>query len=135
MLAAIGGFDTPVRTGTDYVMSRLLTLSRYEIRSAPGSRVLTEYPATPDAYLRMWRRWNKNLLLHGPRFAAWDDVRGVLVAFGIYGFVLGSPLLFPVLGPLALIVPLLLFAAAVSSRYRRVVAGAGLAGRPVPGGC
>ena len=62
-LDEIGGFDTPVRTGTDYVLSRLLQSAGYTIHAAPQSRIATEYPDSPQAYLRMWRRWNKNLIL------------------------------------------------------------------------
>jgi cellulose synthase/poly-beta-1,6-N-acetylglucosamine synthase-like glycosyltransferase len=131
VLEAIGGFDTPVRTGTDYVMGRLLTRSRYQIRSVSESRIRTEYPETPTAYLRMWRRWNKNLLLHGPRYAAWPDVRGVLMAFGLYGTILGLPALLPLLGPLALALSFTLFGVAMLGRYRRVAAGAQLAGAPI----
>lgn len=134
VLAAIGGFDPPVRTGTDYVMGRLLTLSRYEIRSVPDSRVATEYPATADAYLRMWRRWNKNLLLHGPRFGAWGDVRGVLTAAALGAAVLGAPALAPLLGPFALVLPTLAVAQATAGRVGRVVGGARLAGMPVSSG-
>ena len=126
-LEAAGGFDLPVQTGTDYVLSRLLTAARYEIRFAPGSRVRTEYPETPGRYLRMWRRWNKNLLIHGPRYGAWDDVRGVVTAALLYGFVVGSTLLGIFFAP-ALIVPAVLFALAAASRFRRVMTGARMAG-------
>jgi glycosyltransferase involved in cell wall biosynthesis len=135
VLEAIGAFDSPVSTGTDYFLSRLLTRAGYEIHSAPDSCVATEYPGSPRAYLRMWRRWNKNLLIHGFRFGAWKDVRGVLVAFAIYSHILSAPVLTLAIGPLALVTPLTLFGMASANRFRRLRAGTRLAGMRVPWRC
>lgn len=121
-------FDTPVHTGTDYFLSRRLVQAGYTIHAVPQSRVATEYPATCQAYVRMWRRWNKNLLIHGVRFGAWRDVKGVLIASGLYSSILFLPVLAPALGPSALVGSALLFGAATASRLRRAVAGAHLAG-------
>lgn len=131
-LDRIGGFDTPVSTGTDYYMSRRLAEQRIEIRAVPSSRVGTDYPVSPASYLRMWRRWNKNLLIHGTHFSAWNDLKSVLVAFALYSLVLLLPMLALVAGPLAWSLFLFLFGMASVGRARRVVAGAQLAGRRVP---
>jgi hypothetical protein len=120
-------FDAEAATGTDYVLSRLLVRAGCQIRAVTHSRVATRYPASPESYLRMWRRWNKNLLLHGLRFGARQDVRGVLVAFVLYALVLGLPLLALALGPFALVPSVTLFGLALSRRWRRVATGAALA--------
>jgi cellulose synthase/poly-beta-1,6-N-acetylglucosamine synthase-like glycosyltransferase len=134
VLDEIGGFDAPVRTGTDYFMSRQLARAGHAIRAVPDSRIATRYPDSARAYLRMWRRWNKNLLIHGPRFGAWRDVRGVASAYLVYSAGLILALLAPLLGPAAAVPPLLVLGLASSSRARRVVAGARLAGGTLPWG-
>ena len=127
VLEEVRAFDTPVRTGTDYFLSRLLARAGHQIRSVPDSRIETEYPDSPRRYMQMWRRWNKNLLVHGTRFAAWNDVRSVLTAFALYSAILFMPVLTPVLGPLAWLTSLLLFVIANAKRFRRLAAGARLA--------
>lgn len=132
VLTSIGGFDAPAPTGTDYVLGKLLILSRYEIRSVPESRIQTEYPSTFAGYLRMWRRWNKNLLVHGPRFGAWSDVEGLLIAAVSAAAPVVTLAAAVVIGPFTLAVALPLFAVAVANRVRRVVDGARLAGMAPP---
>lgn len=131
VLEAIGAFDTPVHTGTDYVMSRLLTRAGYAIHAVANSRIATEYPATAASYLRMWRRWNKNLLVHGARFGAWRDVKGVLTASLLYGGMACAPVGTLAVGPVGGVAALVLFAMAGANRLRRVAAGARLAGCPL----
>jgi glycosyltransferase involved in cell wall biosynthesis len=127
----IGGFSAPARTGTDYVMSQLLRQGRHRIRAVPESRILTDFPTSPVAYLRMWRRWNKNLLIHGSRFGAWGEVKAVVLALGVAGAVFTAPLLALLAGPLALSVAALLLAFAVTGRVRRLAIGARLVGAPL----
>lgn len=134
VLDHIGGFASPARTGTDYVLSRLLTRAGYEIWAVPDSRIATDYPDGPQPYLQMWRRWNKNLLIHGLHFGAWKDVRGVTVASLVYGATLTLPLVAPVLGPMAAVTSLLLFSMALLNRIRRIALGARLAGRRLSAG-
>jgi len=129
VLTAIGEFKTPVRTGTDYYLSRLLVQGGYTIHAAPHSRIATEYPATPRAYLRMWRRWNKNLIIHGLNFRAWKDVRGIASALALYGSILLLVFLSPFLGPIALEMGALLFGIAIANRLYRLAIGARLAGK------
>lgn len=131
VLEAIGAFDAPVRTGTDYFLSRLLVRAGYAIQAVPDSRIATDCPDSPQGYVRMWRRWNKNLLIHGLRFEVWKDVKGVLIAFTLYSLILLLPLLTPILGPMAWGISLLLFSVANANRLRRVTAGAELAGLKV----
>lgn len=128
LLAQLGAFDAPAATGTDYVLSRLVTGAGYAIRCVVASKVATEYPETLGDYLRMWRRWNKNLLLHGMRYGAWRDVRGVATACAIYGATVALPALTPFIGPLALVGSALLFAQAGANRLGRLALGARVRG-------
>lgn len=124
----IGAFEQPVRTGTDYFLSRLLVRAGYAIRAVPESRIATDYPETPRTYLQMWRRWNKNLLIHGLRFRAWNDVRGILTASVLSIVILLTPFSTPILGRVAWLVSLLLFSTATTNRLRRHLLGAQLTG-------
>lgn len=126
VLDDIGGFDTPAATGTDYVLSRLLEDAGYTIVTAPGSRIATEYPESPGAYLRMWRRWNKNLVLQGFRFGAWRHVRGLLAVATVYGLAFVMLASSAVLGFPGWGGPLLVFGAAAGNRLRRYALGARL---------
>lgn len=128
VLENIDGFNVPVQTGTDYFMSRRLVQSGYKIYAVPECRIATEYPQTPDRYLQRWRRWNKNLLIHGLRFGAWKDVKGIMIAFAFASFMLFMPILAPILGLLALLMPMFLFATASLNRLRRMAIGSELAG-------
>jgi len=127
VLDDIGGFDAPVATGTDYFMSRRLVERGHVIHTAPSSRMASIYPSSPTAYLNMWRRWNKNLLIHGPRFGAWRDVRGVLFGFGISGAMFGCAIGAPWFGRRSFLVSTGILGACVLSRWRRVQAGSKLA--------
>ncbi|MCG8351029.1 MAG: glycosyltransferase family 2 protein [Chloroflexales bacterium] len=135
ILTDIGAFDAEVRTGTDYHLSRLLIQAGYSISAIPQSRVLTEYPASPRDYVRMWRRWNKNLLIHGLRFGAWGDVKGVLTAFLVYSFMFLAPFATLFFGPLLMIPAVILYCLALGQRLRRVLTGARLARVETPWRC
>lgn len=128
VLDDIGGFDAEVRTGTDYFMSRLLVKAGYDIQAVPESRIATEFPDSPRGYLRMLRRWRKNLLVHGPPFGYWKDVKGVLAAGVVYSLIPSLAILTPVLGPIGLVTSVLLFSVAVANRLRDLAVGARLAG-------
>ncbi len=132
VLDGVGGFDTEAETGTDYVLSRLLGNAGYQIVAAPDSRVATDYPDSPGSYLRMWRRWNKNLLIQGARFEARAHVRGVLLAALLYVSMLVLPAFTPWLGAKAPAVTAALFGVAVINRVRRNALGASIAGRRLP---
>jgi GT2 family glycosyltransferase len=127
-LEQVGGFRAEVRTGTDYHLAQSLRQAGYSIRVVRTSRVISDYPTEPSAYLRMYERWHKNLLILGPRFGAWSDVRRVLVAFGLYGAMLVLPLATPLIGRIALAGSGTLLGAAMLQRLARAGAGARLAG-------
>lgn len=132
-LEHIGGFTADVSTGTDYYMSQRLRGAQIAIRAVRDSAVATEYADTSGRYLRMWRRWNKNLLLHGVRFGAWGDVRSVLTASAIYGSTWALLLLSPLLGRLPLSLGIWLFGIATMNRLRQLALGAQIARTPLTG--
>jgi len=126
-LDRVGAFDPEVRTGTDYYLAHMLLEAGYRIRSVPDSRVISDFPVAPRAYVRMYERWHKNLLIHGPRFGAWDDVRIVLTAFVAYGLAVALPFSAPIFGRLAFSMSGALLGTALLQRLARAYAGARLA--------
>jgi cellulose synthase/poly-beta-1,6-N-acetylglucosamine synthase-like glycosyltransferase len=73
-----GGLEAEAPTGTDYVLAKKLVQAGARIRQIPESRVATEYPTTIKGYVRQQSRWLRNILIHGPRFGAKDEVRASL---------------------------------------------------------
>jgi hypothetical protein len=102
----------------------LLRRAGYRILLVPDSRISTEYPEDYRAYLGMWRRWIKNVLLHSPRFGAWDEFGRSIVAVGIGGAVLLGPLTVPLTGRIGLVGSGAMAAVATMNRVRRVAIGA-----------
>lgn len=78
LLERTAALDAPAPTGTDYVLAKTLAAAGAAIRQAPHSRMPTEYPTTARQYLRQQRRWLRNVVLHGRRFGATDEVRASL---------------------------------------------------------
>jgi cellulose synthase/poly-beta-1,6-N-acetylglucosamine synthase-like glycosyltransferase len=93
-LVACGGFDSDVKTGTDYVLARQLRAARYPIRYVDAA-VETEYACRPRLYARRRSRWLRNTLLHGRRYGDRAEVRNSLVTMGIGLLVACGPLSFP----------------------------------------
>lgn len=113
-LARAGDFHEEVATGTDYHLSRQLGARGVAVAHAPESRVQSEYPATPGAYLRMWRRWIKNPVVHGTQ----EQWRGFVKSLLLAAALLFAPLSWLIL-PWLLALPLaLLWPLALRSRYR-----------------
>ena len=69
------GLMADARAGTDYVLAKMVVRSGARIRHVTGSHIQTEYPDTARAYVRQQRRWLRNLIWHGKRFGALDEVR------------------------------------------------------------
>lgn len=116
-------FDVPAPTGTDYVLSMVLMRAGIEVRGVPESRIATRYPLAPRPYLRMWRRWIKNVLVHAPRYGARRELAATLGAVGLAWFTLATPLAIPLLGRVALVAPLVSLAVASMNRMRRLAVG------------
>jgi glycosyltransferase involved in cell wall biosynthesis len=123
----IGGFSAEVATGTDYYMSRKLCELNIPIAFVSGSRIRSEYPTGARSYLDMWRRWNKNLLIHGLRFRAWQDVRPLVVSFLLAVAAGSGVLLAPIFGRVAPSVSGVVLGIAFTNRVRRVSLGARMA--------
>lgn len=78
VLDQVGGFDEPVRIGTDYWLARKLVRAGVRIRYVHESCVQTEFKDRVAPYLRQQSRWIRNILLHGQTFGASDQVRSAL---------------------------------------------------------
>jgi len=117
-LDRIGGFDPEVRTGTDYHMAKRLLACGYRIRHVPDSRVETRYPATVRSYWRRQSRWVRNLLVHGPAFGAYDEVRMALQTGLVGSIMLLLPLIALLTGPVVLVFWLLLLAQSFLAKVR-----------------
>lgn len=96
VLAAIGGFQARVRTGTDYHMAKLLRQHGYQIRYVPSS-VTTAFSETVRVYWKQQARWLRNVVIHGLRFGAYREVMACFVPS-----VIGMVMLFGVLPALLL---------------------------------
>ena len=123
-----GAFLEPAATGTDYVQARLLLNAGYRIDWISDSRVETRYPGDVGSYVRVWRRWIKNIMIHGPRLGDWRGTSETVLAVAMAAVVLGSPLLAPVLGRVAFVVPMTALSMATMNRIRRVAIGAAVTG-------
>lgn len=73
-LEDVGAFalDTPI--GTDFVLSRQLSLGGYPIRFVPGSRVQTAYPESLPSYWQQQSRWFRNPVILGWQWGEWSLV-------------------------------------------------------------
>jgi len=120
-LASVGGFADTVRTGTDYYLAKQLLQRGYRIRSVRESAITTRYPETISSYWRRQSRWVRNLLLHGPRFGAHDEVRAALRTCAAGAAMLVLPWLGLWLGPALLALWALLWAQAALARVRYVL--------------
>ena len=117
-LDEIGGFDADVPTGTDYYMAKRLLKSGYRIRYVRDSVVETRYPGTVRSYWRRQSRWVRNLLLLGPAFGAYDEVRQALRTSLVGLAMLLLPFAALLVGPIFLAIWGVLFFYALLARLR-----------------
>lgn len=94
-LEAVGAFEEEVPVGTDFFLAKKLTAAHYPIRHVPDSAVETTFPGTFAVYIRKQSRWIRNLLVHGPYFREWGEVRAALRTMGMGVGMLLWPLTFP----------------------------------------
>jgi len=120
-LQAAGGFTAPVSTGTDYYLAKRLLRAGYAIRWVRDSVIATRYPDTWHSLWRRQSRWLRNLLLHGPRLGAYQEVWMALRTSLAGWAMLLLPFLALVTGPvlLALWAVLLAHAFLAKMRYAR----------------
>lgn len=77
-LESTRGLDAPAPTGTDYVLAKILLQAGVHIRAVASSTITTDFPTTLRASMRQQQRWLRNVLRHGQRFGAADEVRATL---------------------------------------------------------
>jgi glycosyltransferase involved in cell wall biosynthesis len=132
VLEELAAFDAKVPTGTDYYLGALLQEAGFRIRRVPTA-IQSEYPETSRAYINMWRRWIKNVLIIGPRFGRGGEVRrtqlGVMASLGMMLLAVVTPLL----GPIALIPLLTLLWWGFLQRVRHLEVAGQLTDRPLGG--
>lgn len=59
--------EIEAKTGIDYVLSQQLALLNERVRLVKDSILASDYPTTSRQYVRLWRRWIKNLIVHDAR--------------------------------------------------------------------
>jgi glycosyltransferase involved in cell wall biosynthesis len=91
-LVRVGAFSADVSSGTDYHLSQRLRLAGIPI-AWTQSLVQSEYPTEPVAYVRMWRRWIKNVLVQGIQTGSYREVMSTGIGIGTSATLLGLPLL------------------------------------------
>ncbi|RPJ22342.1 MAG: glycosyltransferase [Chloroflexi bacterium] len=109
--------DVPI--GTDQYLSKLLLSRGKQIRYVHESMVATQYHTNIRPYLRQQSRWLRNIILHGRHFGAQEEVMSAELKCAIGMTAVGLPLLFPLIGPIAIAVWLLglIFASVNRVRY------------------
>jgi len=131
LLEGTAALDEPAPTGTDYVLAKVLDASGALIRQVPESLMPTDYPGTAREYLRQQRRWLRNVVLHGYRFGAHEEMRASLRTSLLGLAMLFLPLLGFVLSPWLFLIWLLLSAQALFSRLRYLSFGSKIFDRPL----
>jgi cellulose synthase/poly-beta-1,6-N-acetylglucosamine synthase-like glycosyltransferase len=119
-LESAGTFADDVPTGTDYFLAQKLLRQGHDIRLVLDSAVTTDFPEGVGAFRKKQSRWIRNLLVHGPAFQAWHDVRASLQTAVVGLGMLAAPLLFPFQGRWLPIVWSLLLVQAVLARFRHI---------------
>lgn len=127
-----GGLNFTARTGTDYQLAKRLLAANIAIRYVGASVVASEYPETLRVYRHKQSRWLRNLLLHGRRFGATEDVRLTAQTVATGAIMLALPLTATLLGRIVLLPWSLLVAHAAASKLRYALFAARLTDRRVP---
>jgi cellulose synthase/poly-beta-1,6-N-acetylglucosamine synthase-like glycosyltransferase len=92
-LEKVGGFEMPVPSGTDYHLAKVLLERGYRIRYVPESAVYTLYADSLASYCHQQSRWLRNVVMHGLRFGAYDEVvQGLLPSLLGMVMLMGSSL-------------------------------------------
>jgi cellulose synthase/poly-beta-1,6-N-acetylglucosamine synthase-like glycosyltransferase len=110
--------EAVVPIGTDYYLAKRLIAQGQRIRYVHDSIVATHYHAQIRPYMRQQTRWLRNVVVHGRRFGAYDEVTSAIRNCGIGAMATGMSLLWPFLGSLALAVWLVIFVFVTVNRIR-----------------
>ncbi len=121
VIARADNLDFPAPTGTDYHLARRLIRAGVKIRHVGLSQVASDYPESLGVYRQKQSRWMRNLLMYGPEYRAWADVRRTAITLTVGLTMVLMPLTTLLLGPLALLCWLLLVAHAWAARLRYLI--------------
>jgi cellulose synthase/poly-beta-1,6-N-acetylglucosamine synthase-like glycosyltransferase len=120
LLARTGDFAATVAIGTDYYLARQIMALGERVAYVHGSSVATSFATAPAHYVRQQSRWLRNILQHGPAFAATAQVRATqqqcLIGLGIAGGMVALPFV----GAIGRTLWLLAFLHGLCSRWRYV---------------
>ena len=90
VLRAGGAFSQEVPSGTDYHLSGLLHDNGILIANT-RSMVQTRVPSSFTAYVKMWQRWIKNLIIQGPGSHRLGEALQAVVAGMLGGALVSGP--------------------------------------------
>ncbi len=110
-------FDADVPSGTDYHLSQQLRRAGVKIAWTQGY-VYHDYPDTARAYVRMWRRWIKNVLVQGMQTGSHQEVFSTGLGVGFAALISGLPVTIPVAGRRTAVPWLALLGYAALKRFR-----------------
>ena len=113
-----GCFEAFASTGTDYVLAKQLNRIGVRIRQNPHSCIVTEFPTSVHDYLQQQDRWILNVLEHGWRYGAINEVKVSLFNSLVGLLMLGLPAAALVFGRVCLAIWGALFFNAWLSRLR-----------------
>ena len=118
VLQNTGALAEDVRIGTDYYLAKQLIGAGYQIRYVADSVVVSQYHTLVGPYIRQQIRWLRNIVIHGYRFAAWQEVIGALRNCIIGSSMLMLPLIGLIFSPFIFVVGLLGLIAVCINRLR-----------------
>lgn len=116
-----GGFDAEAKSGTDYTLARQLIDKGYEIYNEKHSMVETDYPDTVELYYYKRSRWLRNTLILGYQKKDYGSMLPSVLSSLIGVFMLLTPVVAIVTGPVLLAVWMVLLVHASLSRLRYVM--------------
>ena len=90
VIERLNALNDDVPSGTDFHLGQILLKAGVNI-AWTYSFVLSDYPTSPLPYLRMWRRWIKNVLVQGIVMEAYSETRSTAVGIGSSGLILTLP--------------------------------------------
>lgn len=131
-LVSAGAFEAAVPTGTDYHMAKELLARGQQIRVAE-SQISTQFAQSFREYRRQQARWLRNVVIQGREYGATREVAANLAPSMLGAAMLSFPLVGFLIGPLAWILWLVIFAHAVASRVRYCRFGEIVTGTRFPG--
>ncbi len=125
------GLEDPVLRGTDYVLAKKIYQTGARIRQIPRSRVATAYPASVTEYAQQQLRWLDNVVTHGNRYAAYNEIHDIYAAYFAGIVMLFLPFVRTIPSRIRQAIWSLLFWHACLSRLRYLMFSSTLLGVPI----